>query len=229
MTFPLSAAVLRLAEVPVVPGADDARQWAQDELAKQLYQDAKPGWAEQIGQLLMQALAELLGKVGVAPGQTGLVIVGAVAVLAVVAVVLIVRPRLNRRKLRELAVFAGAASLSANEHRARARAAAAVGDFRAAATEQFRALVRAAEERDISMPAPGRTAVEVATELERAFPGHAVQLHRCAELFNAARYGQETPTVDMYGEIAATDTAVAATMPVYTVPSDAVQAGGGQP
>lgn len=224
MAFPLFVAALRPSEVPVVPGSGEARQWAQDELAKQLYQDAKPGWAEQLGQLLMQALAELLQKVGVAPGQTGLVIVGAVAVLAIVAVVLLVRPRLNRRKAQESAVFEGAAVLSANEHRARARAAAEAGDFRAAATEQFRALVRSAEERDISMPAPGRTAVEVATELERAFPAHAGPLHRSAELFNAARYGQQTPTADMYRQMADTDSAVAAATPVY-----ADQAAGVQP
>lgn len=223
MTLPLNAAALRLAEIPVAPGADEARQWAQDELSQQLYQDAKPGWAEQLGQLLMQALAELLQKVGVAPGQTGLVVVGAIAIVAIVTVVLMVRPRLNRRKQQKSAVFEGAAMRSAQEHRAQAAAAAAAGDFRTAATEQFRALVRAAEERDISMPAPGRTAVEVATELERSFPGHAGQLHRSAELFNAARYGQETPTVAMYEEIAATDSAIAAAGPRYAAQTESVQ------
>lgn len=223
MTLLLNVAAMRLAEIPVAPGADEARQWAQDELAKQLYQDAKPGWAEQLGQLLMQALSELLQNVGVAPGQTGLVVVGAIAFVAIVVVALMVRPRLNRRKQQKSAVFEGAAVRSANEHRAQAAAASAAGDFRTASTEQFRALVRAAEERDISMPAPGRTAVEVATELERAFPDHAAQLHRSAELFNAARYGQQTPTAAMYEEIAATDSAIAAAAPVYAAQPEAAQ------
>jgi hypothetical protein len=29
--------------VPVVPGADQARQWAEQELSQQAYRDARPG------------------------------------------------------------------------------------------------------------------------------------------------------------------------------------------
>lgn len=206
---------LRFAEVPVAPGADEARRWAQDELAQKVYQDAKPGWAEQLWTLIKQAFAELLGKIGVAPGQTGLVITIIIVLLALVVVVLIVRPTLNRRKRQTDEVFADSPLLSADEHRTRAQGAAAAGDFLTAVSEQFRAMVRAAEERDVSIPAPGRTALEITAELERAFPDQHVALHRSADIFNAVRYGQTPPTVEMYQELADTDRTVAAAAPIY--------------
>lgn len=222
MRLALSARTLIRAEVPVTPDSDEARQWAQEELAKQVYEDAKPGWAEQLGNLVLQALGELLDSVGVAPAHTGLVIVGSLIVVAALIIVLVLRPKLNRRRQQSEAVFTAAVALSSGEHRSRAQAAAAEGDYYTAVTEQFRALVRAAEERDVSTPAPGRTAVEIAAELERAFPDHAGQLHRAAELFNAARYGQTPPTADMFEELHRVDKALTAATPVYAGSFEAV-------
>lgn len=218
----LTALYALRAEPPVSPDADEARRWAQDELAKQVYEDAKPGWAEQIGSLIMRALGELLDRVGVAPAHTGLAIVGTLVAVAALVIVLVLRPRLNRKRQATEAVFAESMALSSAEHRKRADAAAAMGDYFTAVTEQFRALVRAAEERGVNTPAPGRTAVEIASELERAFPDHAARLHRSAELFNAARYGQNPPTVGMFEELRSVDADLAAATPVYSQSFDAV-------
>ena len=77
-----------LAEVPLVPGADEARQWAKDELAQQVYQDAKPGFAEQILALLQKVWDELINSVGAVDGTAGLVIA--------IGVVLLIVPALGR-------------------------------------------------------------------------------------------------------------------------------------
>ncbi len=223
MVFFLQASDLRRAGIPVAPGSDEARRWARDELAKQVYEDAKPGWVEQLGAAVLRALAKLLDSVGVAPAHTGLIIVGALVLVAAVVLVLILRPRLHRKNQPSGAVFATSVALSAAEHRSRAQAAAAAADFYTAVTEQFRAMVRAAEERDVSQPAPGRTAVEVAAELERAFFQQAGQIHRSAELFNAVRYGQVRPTAEMFAELLAVDKALAVATPVYPAAFEAAQ------
>lgn len=201
--------------VPVVPGADEARRWAQEELSRQVYQDAKPGWAEQIFAALRRGLGDLLGRLGVAQPNVGLVVLVALLLLAIVAIVLVVRPRLNRRHAQPAGVFAQATVLTAAQHRALAQAAARAGDHGTAVGEMFRAMARAAEERDVSVPALGRTASEITAELERAFPHQGRELARSAELFNAVRYGDLPATPAMYRQMVDVDAAIAAATPHY--------------
>lgn len=213
--FPAPFTAFTAFDVPVTPGADEARRWAAEELAKQVYQDAKPGLAKQIMDLLVRAFKELMGRMGSADGNLGLMIVLGVVVVAVVAIIFIIRPRLNRRKAADKAVFAADATLSAEQHRKLARAAAQAGDLHTAVNEQFRALARAGEERDVTARTPGRTAVEISTELSVAFPALAAEIHHAAELFNAVRYGKVPPVAAMYEELTATDAAMARATPVY--------------
>ena len=209
-------AMLRPGDVPVVPGADEARRWAQEELARKVYQDAKPGWAEQLFAALRKALAELLGNFGAADANIGLAVVAGLALLAALAIVLIVRPRLHRNKAASVPVFTGAGMLSSEQHRAMARTAADAGDFHTAVSESFRAMVRAAEERAVSVPALGLTALEIAADLERAFPSQRERLLHSAELFNAVRYGKLPPTAAMYEQLLATERSLAALTPLYS-------------
>ncbi|WP_207343831.1 DUF4129 domain-containing protein [Arthrobacter sp. E3] len=204
-----------LAEVPLVPGADEARQWAKDELAQQVYQDAKPGFAEQILALLQKVWDELINSVGAVDGTAGLVIAIGVVLLAVAVIIFFVRPQLNRRKSATAAVFENDLVMTAAQHRKLAQAAAHAGDFSTALSEQFRAVVRAAEERDVIVPALGRTAVEITADLEQAFPAHKLALRHGAELFSAVRYGQVPPTSAMFAELVDTDQAVSETSPQY--------------
>ncbi len=208
-------AALRPADVPVVPGSDEARRWAQEELSKKVYQDAKPGWTDELFAMLKKAFMELLGKMGMADANVGLAVVVALVLIAVVVIVLVVRPRLNRKKAALAPVFDDTTVLSASHHRELARAAAASGDYGTAVNEQFRAMVRAAEERDVSAPALGLTATEIVGVLDRAFPSHRAALDRSAELFNAVRYGRVPPAASMYQELLAADSSLAATTPVY--------------
>ncbi len=215
MALTLFGVPLHAAEVPLVPGSDEARQWAQDELARKVYQDAKPGFAQQILALLKKAWDELLHSVGAVDGTAGLAIAIGVALLAIAVIIFFVRPQLNRRKSAAAAVFENAHVMTAAQHRKLAQAASHAGDFGTALSEQFRAIVRAAEERDVIIPALGRTAVEITADLGQAFPTHKVALHHGAELFNAVRYGQVPPTSAMFAELVDTDQAVAATSPRY--------------
>ncbi|PYI69273.1 DUF4129 domain-containing protein [Arthrobacter livingstonensis] len=202
-------------DVPVTPGADEARRWAAEELAKKVYQDAKPGLGAQILTWLKDALSDFLNGLGSLGGGTGLLVAVGVVVLAIIAAVIVIRPRLNRRQAQNPAVFDGPATLSAGQHRDLARSAVERGDLATAVAEQFRAVVRAGEERGATSPSPGRTAAEVAGELLRAFPAHGPALLRAAELFNAVRYGHADPERAMFEELVATDNAVSAARPVY--------------
>ncbi|WP_154605794.1 DUF4129 domain-containing protein [Arthrobacter sp. AQ5-05] len=203
------------AEIPVVPGADEARRWAAEELAKKAYQDAKPGLSQTILNWLGQALQELLAGMGSLPGSTGLLVVLGLALLAVVAAVVIIRPRLNRKKARDAFIFEGSTTQTAAEHRELARSAVERGDLGTALSEQFRAIVRAAEERRISTPSPGRTAAEVAADLRLAFPAHGQDLLRAAEIFNSVRYGRAEPALAQYQELVTTDKALTAAKPAH--------------
>lgn len=208
-------AVLARLDVPVVPGADEARRWAQDELSRQVYQDAKPGWAEQIFAALRKALGELLSKLGVAEPNIGLVVLVVLLLLAIVAIVLVVRPRLNRRKAPSADVFDQAKVLTSAQHRALSQDAARAGDYGTAVGEMFRAMARSAEERDVSVPAVGRTASEIVSDLERAFPNQSPELLRSAELFNAVRYGDLSATPAMFAQMLDADAAIAGATPQY--------------
>lgn len=213
-------------DVPVIPGADDARRWAAEELAKKAYQDARPGLGAQLLTWLKKAVTDFLHGLGSLGGNTGLLVALCVVVLAVAAAVIVVRPRLNRRAAQRAEVFDGPATLSAGQHRDLARSAVERGDLATAVTEQFRAIVRSGEQRGATSPAPGRTAAEIAGELQRAFPGHGPALLRAAGLFNTVRYGHTEPTRAMYDQLAATDKAVAATKPAFADSSIEVVGGG---
>ncbi|MEO6529752.1 MAG: DUF4129 domain-containing protein [Specibacter sp.] len=216
MALQLMQTTLRPGSVPVVPDADEARRWAQEELAHKAYQDAKPGLADRVVEFLRQALDDFLNGLKTVDGSLGLGIVVGVAVIAILVIVFIIRPRLNRKKAVPAAVFEGEQVLTSQQHGKLAWAGAQAGDFGTAVSEQFRALVRSGEERDISAMAPGRTAVEVAAELALAFPANVSALRRAADLFNAVRYGNVPPTQDMYEELVATCQTLAATKPVYS-------------
>ncbi|WP_442213950.1 DUF4129 domain-containing protein [Specibacter sp. RAF43] len=203
--------------VPVTPDAGEARRWAVEELLKPVYQDARPGLAQQILAWLRRALLDFLDGLGTLQGSVGLLVVAGVFLVLVVAAIVLVPLRRNRRGTHTAAVFDAPVILTAAAHRDLARDAAARGELAAAVREQFRAIVRAAEERDVCSPAPGRTAAEVAAELGRAFPAHGRQLRRAAETFNAVRYGRATPTQEMYDDLRRTDQALAAARPTYAL------------
>src|SRR5699024_867864 len=79
-----------------------------------------------------------------------------------------------------------------------ADSAATGGDFTLAVIEQFRATVRALEERGLLETTRGMTAMEVAGTAARVFPQRSEPLHRGARSFNEALYGNQPATHAQY-------------------------------
>lgn len=211
-------------DVPVTPDAEQARRWAQEELAKKEYIDGRPGLLSRILDWIRNFLDELLSGVASPQGAWGLVILVIVIALVIAVIVFLVRPSIRRRKIASIAVFEGAAQLSAQQHRQRARSAADSGDFGTAVFEQFRALVRSGEERDLLFSTTGRTAQEITHELSLAFPSHADQLVKGGLIFDAVRYGRSEAQQQMFADLLELDKELLVARPQHnnSVISDSV-------
>lgn len=179
------------AEPPVLPGRDEARRWAEEELAKPEYREAVPGWLDSVWADILDWLRSLDGGSGPDTTVAAPWIGVAIAVLIGAAVVL-ARPRLNAKAKRAGDVFDAGTTVNAEAYRGRAAAAAAAGNWSAAVVDCFRALVRTAEDRTLFDGRPGRTADEVAHELATPFPSEAGRLTEAARTFDGIRYGNES-------------------------------------
>lgn len=176
------------AEPPVLPDADEARRWAVEELAKPEYQSAEPGWLDRLWRDFLDWLASLDGPAGM-EGNIAAPLTGVVIAVLIAAAIIVARPRLNARTKNPQEVFDDDTSASASDYRDSATAAAGRGDWGDAVVHCFRALVRAAEDRNVLDARPGRTADEVARELARVFVPEARRLDWAARTFDRIRYG----------------------------------------
>lgn len=178
------------AQPPLVPGEDEARKWAEEELSRAIYQ----GDRESLFQKLLNALFDLFTR---ADSQTTLP-VNAVAVLIVVFLLVLVgvalfiygplrRTQKIKRDSHEVLVDDPRSAL---EMRAAAQAHEEAGQWSQAVLERFRALTRSLIERVILEDQPGQTAHEVARATRIPFPDAAVDIERAAELFDRVCYGE---------------------------------------
>ncbi|WP_427018653.1 DUF4129 domain-containing protein [Pseudarthrobacter sp. P1] len=200
-------------DAPVLPGADEARRELAEELAKGVYQDAKPGLAQQIWAAVQDFFAGLLDSLHSLDGSLGVLLLVALAAAVIGLAIFFTRPRLNRRNAAVAAVFGSGTVLDARAHRGLAAAAADRGDFAAAVAEQFRALVRQGEERAVIEETPGRTAHEAAAGMGLAFGPLAAALDRAGELFNGIQYGSMPAAEADWRWLAELDASVAAMSP----------------
>jgi Domain of unknown function (DUF4129) len=183
------------ADVPVQPGADQARAWARAELAGPGYD--RPGLLRRALQWLVERLADLPLPHGTGGALAGTV-VGLLVVAAVVWTVHRAGAPLARGRGATSGAMFGEGVLSAADHRAAADRAAAAGDVRTAVLERFRAVVRELEERAVVADQPGRTAGEVAAVAGARLPALAADLAAAARAFDDVRYGgrDATPAMD---------------------------------
>ncbi len=200
------------AEPPVLPGRDEARRWAEEELAKPEYRDAAPGWLDSVWADILDWLRSLDGGSGPDTTVAAPWIGVAIAVLIGTAVIL-ARPRLNAKAKRAGDVFDAGTTVSAEAYRGRAAAAAAAGNWSAAVVDCFRALVRTAEDRTALDARPGRTADEVAHELATQFPSEACRLTEAARTFDGVRYGNESAGLADYAAVRELDIALKSLTP----------------
>ena len=214
---PAAAAFILLAasEPPVDPNREEARRWATEELSKQQYVSAQPNWFEELWNHFIEWLRSLNGNSIEGPGF-GLPLIGALAVVLIVVAVIVVRPRLNARRKMSAEVFDDDAPAHADVFRSRAAAAASREDWATAVVEQFRAVVRAAEERAVIDVQPGRTADEAAAQLGRAFAPAGTRLEQAARLFDAVKYGNGAASAADFTDVLALDSELAASKPDYS-------------
>jgi Domain of unknown function (DUF4129) len=192
------------AEPPVLPGAEEARRWAAEELAKSEYRDAEPGWLDSLWRSFLDWLLSLDGPAN-EPGPVPSPVIGIVIAVVIAVAVILARPRLNPKTRQRKEVFEPDAELTASGYRLRAEASAAAGKWGDAVVDRFRALVRSAEDRTVLDPQPGRTADEVVLALSVPFPTEAARLDQAARTFDAVRYGNWTAGSSDYQAIAGLD------------------------
>lgn len=202
---------LLAADVPVEPGADEARRWIVEELAKPEY-STDPS-------LLARFLEWLSGLFDGAPALdlggplVAVIVVAAVLLVAGIAYWVAGPVRLSR-KAPGSAVVLDDDVRTAAEMQAAADRAAAMGDWSTAVLERFRAVVRSLEERAILDVRPGRTAWEAARAAGERLPDVADALARGADLFDDVAYGKTVVGPEADAFLRALDEETRATRPV---------------
>lgn len=184
-----------LSAPPLDPARDEAQRWAWQELSDPVYAEHQPGLVERAVLWVWHRLQDLDLPAG--PGGTsGLVMLAALVLLAVVVVWLRAGPlRGPSARAARQPVLQGA-TLTAAQHRSAADRAAAEGRWPDAVRERFRAIVRSLDERGLVEERPGRTAQEVADDAAATLPSIADSLHAGARLFDDVCYGSRTATAD---------------------------------
>ena len=202
------------ADVPVEPDADEARDWAREELAGRVYEDARPSLVDRVVQAVLDWLRDVLDGLGGLGTGPGVLILLLTAGLIVALAVLVIRPRLNSAvKKKTSGVFDKDLVEQAADHRARAEDAAARRQWNTALAERFRAMVRSGEERVIFEARPARTAAEAGDRLTAAFPGSGSEIMWLRQRFDEVRYGNRTAGAEDYRRAAALDAALEAARP----------------
>jgi hypothetical protein len=206
-------------------GEDEARELLIRELAKDEYQQAKPGLLDEILRNITEWFTDLLNSLQGASPNLGTLFIVIAVLLVIGAAIWLVRPRRNARAAEAGQVFDADQVLSAEEHRRRAEAAAARGDWDESCTERFRAVVRSLEERAVLARQPGQTADEAARGIGPAFPALAADVLQAATVFDAVRYGKlpaseadSRAAARLDGQLQATRPAPNADTPAMEVP-----------
>lgn len=195
----------------VDPDRETARRLAVEELSRAEYARAQPGLLQRVAGAVLDWLDGLLSQAGTVSSGTalviGVVLLGLLLAVVVLAVLLAGPLGRTRRGNRRAAGVFGDTTRSAAEHRALGAAEAAAGRWGPAVQESFRAAARTLEERVVLDARPGRTADEVAREGGAELPGAAEALRRAAAVFDDVTYGERPGTREGYEACLAADAA----------------------
>lgn len=201
---------------PFVPDGDEARRWAEDELANPRYADAQPTWFDRVAQDVGRFFADLFSSDnGASIGPSALIIVTLIIVAALITALIIWgKPRRSRAVKRSRADLLGAQDdRTAAQLRSEAERRAREGDWDTATVLRYRAIARSLLERDLIDPAPGATAQAIARDASTVFTAEAAAMHRAASAFDDVRYLGHSATQDSYHDLAETDDRLRALRP----------------
>jgi hypothetical protein len=173
----------------IEPDRGQARQWAQQELARPEYARDRPGWFQRLVEWLGNQLERVAHGTGLGAGQLLALVLFAVVAAVAIGVLLRRNVRLRVAAAHAAPAVFGLAELSGEEHRRRAARAMAEGSYDEAVREWLRALARRLDERGLLDPRPGRTADELAAEAARLLPALRGELAWAAAMFDAVSYG----------------------------------------
>lgn len=209
-----------LAEVPVDPDAETAREWARAELADPVYRQGESLLTRAIN-WLMDLLDSFRNGISGVDARSGALLLVIVLVIAVAVVLVFTGPVRRARRARVSSEVFVDDTRTAAQMRAAAEAAAAAGRWNDAVVERFRAILRSLEERAILAERPGWTADEAAGEAGTALPGQAADLRRASRLFDDVRYGDTAAGGNDDAWLRQVDDAVRAARPVAKEVTDA--------
>lgn len=201
---------------PLTPDGDEARRWAEDELAKSVYDVAEPTPLDRIARAIGDFVASLLNPDLSGGWGTTFALVAAIVVVIVIVAAFLVWgvPRASRRAAaRPPLLFGEPEERSAADLRAAADERARASDWDAAIVLRFRALARGCLERGVVDPPPGATVHAFARAAAHAFPPFAGRLEDAATAFDDVRYLRRPGTGELYRLVASVDDAVAAARP----------------
>jgi hypothetical protein len=203
---------------PLTPDGDEARRWAQRELAESVYAIAEPTPFDRIARAVGDFFASLF-SVQLDGGWGPWVAIVAAAVVAVVIIAAILVwgvPRATGRSGASHTLFGVDEQRSAVELRRDAASLAAKGEWSEAIVLRFRALARGLVDRGAVDTPPGATVHAFARAAAHAFPRSGYELESAAAAFDDVRYLRRPGTEELYRRIAAVDDTVTAARPVLS-------------
>lgn len=197
---------------PLIPDGDEAREWAERELADPVYRLAEPTPFDRAARAVGDFFLSLFS--GDLPAGFGpwLAVIVLVVVLAAVGIAVAIwgRPRGAARARTVDALFGEPEHRSADHLRRAARAAADAARWEEAIVLHFRALARALADRTIVETPPGATVHRFARSAAAVFPAEAAALEAAADVFDDVRYLRRPGTADAYALVASLDERLAA-------------------
>lgn len=204
-----------IAAAPLIPDGDEARRWAEQELADPIYREAEPTAFDRVA----RAVGDFVGSLftGGAPSALtpwiALIVIAVLAGIVVLAFVVWGRPRRAVRSRTPLELFGTVDVRSADELRSDAARAAGRDDWDEALVLRFRALARGLVERTVLDPEPGATVHRFAREAAEAFPGQQHALTAAADRFDDVRYLKRHADAGAYRTLEDLDDRIARTTP----------------
>ncbi|WP_345801918.1 DUF4129 domain-containing protein [Microbacterium sp. AZCO] len=202
---------------PLTPDGDEARRWAEEELAKPVYAQAEPTLFDRVARAVGDFFSQLFStELTGGWGSTFAIVAAVIVAILILAAFLVwgVPRATHRSRIAVAELFGESEGRPAAELRAAAEAHASRGEWDAAIVLRFRALARGLAERGVVETPPGATVHGFARQAARAFPASAIDLEEAAGAFDDVRYLRRPGTAELYRRVAAVDAAVAGARPL---------------